>query len=584
MEVNFNRTTIISFPDNSDLPDIETGIAEGSLLIDEVLFTDRFTVGTYNSNRFECELYDFPLIGNEKIYVYQVVDEVEGQQPINVPLFTGYVESCTTNRGRFEDSKKIVAYDVLYSKGTLDVAEWWEDVFDDTPRVTVKTLRDSLCTYAEITCDDVTLPNDDVLITQTQQLDSISFQSMLKYILEINGVNANVGRDGVLHFITISNNSPIALDTTYAQNTSEFDVHEVPAYTSVVIVNSTEGIVGGLGGKENRLQITDNLLLLDKTAIQLRAIAENIFNAIRYITYLPAQIDMIYSNLSVTIGDRVKIGNKIYLVCENIYSGPQLVDQHICSTGRREIEESSTTYNATQKDMQTKIQGSSMKYYRFVNKRAMEIGDDRTYPIINIRHTSANEGVIIFHGCVIIDVELVDSTQPGTVEIQYVLNNTPTREYTPTETYHADGRHTLNLLHFWEATANNIDYFTVKLTTNNLKVAIGAFKIEAYMEGMGLAGEATWDGIIDVTDDISSVDFRTSVAEIDSFGEDANVDLQNVIRIEVEDSVDEVDLDTMPKPSPYQSIIYINKEPIRQLLWRDVGEYTWQEILDNYVW
>ena len=78
MEVTFNRQTIISFPDNADLPDITGdvaddtgGIADGSLLVDEVLYSDRFTIGSYDSNRFEVEIYDYSSIEKFQLTEFQ---------------------------------------------------------------------------------------------------------------------------------------------------------------------------------------------------------------------------------------------------------------------------------------------------------------------------------------------------------------------------------------------------------------------------------------------------------------------------------------------------------------------------------
>lgn len=590
MDVTFNRQTVITFPENSDLPDITEGIAMGSLYVDELMFTDRFTVGTCHANRFEVELYNFPMIGKEKIYVYQIIDEVEGEEPINKPIFTGYVDTCKTNRGRFEDSKQIVAYDPIYSLGTMDVSAWWEACFDTETAVTVKYLRDSLCEFVGIPYDDVILPNDDVLISQTQQLNIISFQAMLTYILQINGTNANVDSSGVLRFMTISDEEPIEIDDTYAQNTSEFDTYVVPPYRAVRITNTTENVIANAGNNENYFHIVDNLLLLDKPQLELETIAMNILVAIDDIEYRPAKIDMIYSNLDIHVGMRVKINSYIYLVCENTLSGSQLVDQQISSLGKNEIAQSSTTYDASKKDMQDGINAGSMKYYRYQSQKAQEI--EGTRPIISIRYTSTNDGVIFFHGCVIIDVERIDDTEPGIVKIQYSINNTLVRDYVPTETYFHDGRYTLNLLHFWESLSGRLETLVVYLTTENCKITIGAFRNEAYMEGMGLAGETVWDGIIEAEENITFVDFRTTPITVGDITDQVQINAIEPISLEFTDYADGVELKTVPNVLlPTGGELYINKYPLRTKTWGEVKEMTWEEdgiydatTLKHYGW
>lgn len=588
MEVTFNRRTIISFPDNADLPDIGSDestqgkIADGSLSIDEVLFPDRFTIGTYTANRFEVELYDFPTIGAEKIYVYQIVDEVEGEEPIEVPLFTGYVDSCTTNRGRFQDSKHIVAYDALYSKGKTDVSAWWEQVFDTETQVSVKTLRESILDFVELDYDSVDLPNDTVLIKQTQQLNNISFEAMFKYILEINATNANVTRDGRVQFLTVSSEEPIDVADVYAQNTSEFDTYTIPAYGAVRITLSSRSVVATVG-ESNFLDITDNLLLLDKTVGVLTPIAQAILNVINTFTYKPASIDMIWNQLDIKVGDKLLIGGNVYLVCENYMNGSMLVDQQISSNGGEKIEDTTPSYDASKADMQAQIEASSLKYYRHYNKQAIEI-ESITRPIITIRYTSSEDGVVVFHGCVIIDVERIDDTKEAQTILQYSVNSEIVREYTPTETYHHDGRHTLNLLHFWEAGSGKADRFVVYLTAINCKVTIGAYRIEAYMEGMGLVGEAVWDGFIDIADEINVIPFKNEPKPID-FEDELTPTIDTAIVLEADDNIYTVAFENEPKPIDFEADLYLNKERLKGNTWLDVKTIgDWATIKNDYGW
>ena len=584
MIVEFNRKTIISFPNNSSLEDIETGIVDGSLSVDEIMFTDRFTIGQCNSNRFEVDVYDYDQIEKgEKIYVYQIV--TQGSSETEVPIFTGFVDSCVVNRDRFQDTKHIVAYDALYSVSTKDVAKWWEDTFDAAIQVSVKTLRDSLCTYLGIDFESVTLPNDNVMISQTQQVFTISFQAVLTEILKINAANANVDREGTLRFVLISNDEPIEIDDTYAQNTTEFDNYVVPAFETVKIENTTENVSASVGSESNVLHIVDNMLLLDKTKEELADIAEAILLAIGNISYRPAQIDMIYHLLNITIGKRVQIGDNIYLVCENILSGPQLVDQHLASIGANEIAEAPVDHDATQRDIQNKIDASSLKYYRFQNTQAL-IVNATTREIIHIRYSTTSDEVVIFHGCIIMDVELIDSTQAGTVELTYNVFGLDVPDYHPTETYYDDGRHTMNLLYFWEGVANNMDDFIVKMTTVNCKVTIGAYKMKAYMEGMGLVGEAKWSGLIEAEDNVTLIgEFATTPSAVDSIMDSAEVDLIPMITIEASEHVDDFDLETTPSEiTDIEDECYVNKESLRTLTWGEVKLKTWQEIKDEYAW
>ena len=585
MDIYFRRETVITFPENNNLPDVRSGIADGSLLVDEVLFTDRFSIGNCHSNRFEVELYNFPTIGKEKIYVYQnVYDSPDDEEPTEVPIFTGYVDSCLTNRGRVEDSKNIVAYDLLYSIGSTDVAEWWEQTFDQATQVSAKDLRESLCDYVGIDYESVTLPNDSEMISQTQQLNTISFGSVLKFIMVLNCANAYVDREGVLRFLAISDDEPIEIDETYAQNTTEFDTYTIPAYETVRIVNSTEGIVAESGTGNNVLLIEDNMLLLNKTQLELQTIAENILAVVSTITYKPANIDMICSDLSIMPGHRVSINDEIYLVCENVLSGSQLVDQAISSLGNNSIEDTPAEYDAKTADIQEKLQSSGMKYYKYQLKKARVI--NASYPIVAIRYTCTEMGIVIFHGCVIMDIELIDDTQPGTVELQYVLNNTPTREYVPTETFFENGRHTMQMLHFWETDAGLVDTFKVNLIPTNCKVTVGAFKCEGYMEGSGIAGEGAWDGYIEVEDNFGEIEFATEPTEVVAPTETVVFRSTTPVSINAEDNFEPVEFENEATVVGFQEIVYVNKKAVGTLTWQEVYEVEggWQELFEDYLW
>lgn len=590
MDVTFNRQTIISFPDNDLLPDItpqsaqlgEGGIADSSLTIDEVLYPSRFTIGEYNANRLEVDIYSYSMVAKgEKIYVYQIVDEVEGGEPVEVPIFTGYVDSCSRNRGREIDGKHIIAYDVLYLRANDNIAEFWENTFDTVQSVTLKFFRESLMDYMELDYESVDLPNDYVPIRQNQKLDVISFEAMLKYVLEANGVNAFADRSGVVHFVTVSSDAPIVIDDTYAQNTSEFDTYDIPAFGGVRISNSTKGVTG-IAGESNFVNINDNLLLMDKGKAALDVIANNILVNINTITYKPAKLDMIWNQLDIKCGSWVQIGDNVYLVCENYLSGSQLVDQQISSNGAESIEEAPSSYDAAKADMQAQISASSLKYYRYENERAIAI-NEVTKPIISIRYTTVELGVVIFHGCVIIDVERIDTTKLAQIELRYVIDNTPVREYVPVESYDFDGKHTLHLMHYWEAPSNKMSRFVVNLTAINCKVEIGAFRIESYMEGMGLIGDTIWDGIIDAEDNITAITLNNEPTVV-PFTDIAELELQDVIVISAEDNVGELDLNTGVEPIAFTEILQINKEPISDYTWNEIDEYTWDQVEDMFYW
>ena len=588
MDVTFNRQTIISFPDNPEFPDItpsssassQGGVVDGSMFLDEVLFTDRYTIGECNANRFECDIYDYEKIPKgTKIYVYQIVDEVEGEQPVEEPIFTGYVDECVTDRGRFQDSKHLTAFDVLQYLGEKNVAKWWAKQFDEAVQVTVKHLRDSLFEYMGISCDSVTLPNDDLYITHTQKLNKISFSAVLNYIMLTNARNAKTDRSGVVHFINVLDDEPIEIDDIYAQNTSEFDEYVVPAYAGVRIVNTAKNLVVSAGEDYNILEIVDNLLLLKLSKSKLATVAQNILNVVKNITYRPAQLDMIYSQLGIKVGSTVSIGENIYLVCENELSGSLLVDQHIASTGASAFEDASKSYDAGRAEMQNEISASSLKYYRFQNEKAIEIQEDSNVPIISIRYSISEPTVITFQGAVIMDIDVIDENEPAIVQATYEVHGIEEETFKPTETYfYFDGdeqRHTLNLLHYWEHASYSVDTFKVYLKCINCTASIGAYREEAIMSGLGLLGETVWNGWIDATDKITTGQFENEPHLVTPYTDTPTLELKGIIRITITEKMGCTEFENEPSVVPFQGGPYFNHYPLHDLTWGEVAEFEW---------
>ena len=320
----------------------------------------------------------------------------------------------------------------------------------------------------------------------------------------------------------------------------------------------------------------------------LDLIAQNILDAIKNITYKPAQIDMIYSQLDITVGNKVKIGLNEYLVCENTLSGSLLVDQHISSTGANAFEESSGPYDATQKEMQEEISASSLKYYRAHNDEALTVHNEIQKQIISIRYSVAQPTMVTLQGAVILDVDVIDETEPAIVELQYSIDGVMEEVFKPTETYlyHEDTqRHTINLLHFWEHTELTSEFVRVYMRCTNCNVNIGAYREEFILSGMGLVGETVWTGWIEVRDRISGSTFSNEPA-IEEFDSTPEITFHDNIFIQIGEEVSVTEIKNEPnKVDKFYDGAYVNKKRLKDFTWEEVLNMgTWQNVLDEANW
>lgn len=138
------------------------------------------------------------------IQIYGIADNLKGQKvevtistddtdPIS--LFNGIVDSAVMQTNR--NYKKITAYDELYTKGSKDVAAWYNSL---SFPITLKDLRDSLFEHMGITQVETSLPNDEVSISKQYEPKSLKALNVIKAICQINGAFGIINRSNLFEY------------------------------------------------------------------------------------------------------------------------------------------------------------------------------------------------------------------------------------------------------------------------------------------------------------------------------------------------------------------------------------------------
>ncbi len=112
-----------------------------------------------------------------------------------IPLFHGIVDSAVKQANR--TTKEIIAYDELYTKGSINVSEWYKSL--EFP-ITLKNIRDSLFAYVGLGQMETDLPNDTVQIKKQYNPESLQALSVIKAICQINGVFGIINRQGMFEY------------------------------------------------------------------------------------------------------------------------------------------------------------------------------------------------------------------------------------------------------------------------------------------------------------------------------------------------------------------------------------------------
>lgn len=554
-DVVLNRATYIEFPNNPEINTRHIHIESGSLLLEEILCEGNIVFGETNATRFEVTVYNLVDVSGLKVKVYQT--DISGNNRRN--LFEGYVDSCKQDRaGHY---RKLVAYDALYSIGNANVAGWWLEFWTGRETATLKELRESLCNWVGIPYDtSANLHNDNFICSKTATLSSVSFNTMLFWICEIQCTVPHIDRDGVLKFISLGYSYDISIDDVYERNSSEFegfttaliDTVELYDYDNNII--ATTNTTGALPSK-NIYAIKNNSLLFSLVDTDDNPAATEFVRSylthIGQIRYTPCDINMIVSDLDLSVGDYIRAGNTTSIILQNTLSGSLFVEHEIVASGNEYMQDSNRTPTAEFLTIEKKtdkikdeIITDDLISYSHTNKEAYVIESVVT-PIINISINMPKTSNLVFLATVNLEsfstetrevrekiilngeeCEIVRTEKvPVVVESYFEWNGATILSNKPTETYSEDGKHLLNLMFFsiGGRQAGAISTFKVFITAKHGHIRIGENQVNATIISKGSsAGNLPWDGTITVDELIKDVQvgkFTANVTKlIDSVG------------------------------------------------------------------
>lgn len=336
--MEFNRQTIITFPDDTDIPDITTGIVSGSLNLEEILCSKNFEFGELNASKFEAQIYKLPDVSSKKIVVYQT------ERNNKIVLFTGIVDSCKKDKsGYYRD---IVAYDESYTKRDTNVAEWCNNFWKTRTSSNLKTFRTELLKYMNIVDVIKPLYNDDLIISKLPELESIPFGTLLSSICQVQLCFPHINRLGTLEYITLSTDKNTAISITEIEgNNSTFETYYTANITRVQIYSGND-LIGIAGLEGNNYNIKDNIIFDNLGKERSQELAESMLNKLSTISMVPCEVRMLYSHLDYKLGDYIYVNGVYSYIMNNTLSGIRLVEQ-IIKGDADEYFSQTTAFNTT---------------------------------------------------------------------------------------------------------------------------------------------------------------------------------------------------------------------------------------------
>lgn len=537
-DIVLNRATYIEFPDNIEIDTGRIQIESGSLLLEEILCDSGIVFGETNATRFEATVYNLVDVSGLKIRVYQT--DIDGNNRRN--LFEGYVDSCKQDRDGYY--RKLVAYDAFYSIGNANVAGWWFQFWSTRETAPLKELRNSLCDWVGIRYNASTsLHNDNFVCSKTATLSSVSFNTILFWICEIQCTIPHIDRDGILQFISLANYSIVDISDSYERTNSEFEGFITAPIDAVEIYDYDNNLIAttdttGAVQARNTYTIKDNSLLFglaNKDSVSTATeFAHNYLAQVNSIVYTPCTLSMIVSDLDLSVGDYIQAGHVTSIIMQNTLSGNLLVEQEIRSSGSEYLHESNKTptaeYLSVQRStelLRNEIITDDLLNYSYKNDDEYIIENVVT-PIINVSIDMPKTSNLVFLATInleslctetrevreklIIDgkeCEVIRTEKvPVIVEGFFEWNGAEILSNKPTETYSEDGKHLMSIMFFsigGREIGNKVT-FKVFLIAQHGQIFIGKNQVNATIISKGSStGNLPWDGTISITENLSAI-------------------------------------------------------------------------------
>jgi len=349
-------------------------IVAGSMSISEILSESTIQFGQLYASKFECKIYkdeDAQDIGDLSGKYITVVQTEGNDYHI---IFTGLVDSCKLDRLAFD--RTIVAYDLAYKLGYINVADWWNNFWENKVEATIGQLRQSLLEYVNIEYIPATLVNDNVKVKKACNIKSISFCSMLKMICELGCCFPHFTRDGKLKFIVLNSQAGYNINNDEIEGeNSDFEEYTSDPFTGIQFYTSGGTLRYTQGTDDCPYAISDNILIYDMEDTTYQTIGANMLDAIRMLVYRPSNVKMIISDWTYNVGDYIVTTKGFFYVFKMDFSGSQLIEQSMRAEGTKSQDEVGTdisTIETVMEDIVSNIDDELNDIYDEVD----EVGDE----------------------------------------------------------------------------------------------------------------------------------------------------------------------------------------------------------------
>lgn len=321
-----------------------------------------FTIGSAFSDYIEAEIWADPdgslqiTAGDALTYYRQ--DDAGNRTKVGV----FYAEKPTRTK---RNSYKVTAYDTM-SKLDANFSGWLHANQAQFPK-TIWQLVQLACQRAGVTLASSRLPINGSYSVQAFYADDLTCRQIISWAAEAAGCYAHMNADGKLQFLTYTDKRSTAKitpdgasnSTAYYADSLSYEDYTVKAIEKVQIRQSDSDvgvIYPDSTTATNTYAVQGNLLLTTGTEVNLKTVAQNLYNVLKNVTYTPCKVS-VPSSSGLACGQIVHVKDArgrafdTYLMSATISSGKASFE----SVGSASRESSSAVNSQSYKNLTGKM-------------------------------------------------------------------------------------------------------------------------------------------------------------------------------------------------------------------------------------
>ena len=354
---------VLLLPNGTELKGGSPGSAVKNLTLHTAVNAGQeFAIGSAYSDYIEAEIWADPggslqiTAGDALTYYRQ--DDAGNRTKVGV----FYAEKPTRTK---RNSYKVTAYDTM-SKLDADFSGWLRANQAQFPK-TIWQLVQLACQRAGVALASSSLPINGSYSVQAFYADDLTCRQIISWAAEAAGCYAHMNADGKLQFLTYTDKrSTVKItpdgasnSTAYYADSLSYEDYTVKAIEKVQIRQSDSDvgvIYPDSTTATNTYVVQGNLLLTTGTEANLKSVVQNLYNALKNVTYTPCKVS-VPSSSGLACGQIVHVKDArgrefdTYLMSATISSGKASFE----SVGSASRESSSAVNSQSYKNLTGKM-------------------------------------------------------------------------------------------------------------------------------------------------------------------------------------------------------------------------------------